>query len=108
MIVAGRAASYLDRYNACKRDVAMEDDRHLEVTVAPTTTVTPTTLSGPAADDDPRPAARAEPAPAEVETGWTIRFGRVARLDPVKVALTIAIVVALVLAGALYLTRRQS
>jgi hypothetical protein len=89
-----------------------DDDRHLEVTVAPMSAVTPTTLSRPDRPDgdDPRPGPRAEPEPepAEVETGWTIRFGRIGRLDPLKVTLVIAIVAVLVLAGTLYLTRRQT
>jgi hypothetical protein len=104
----------------------LDDDRHLEVTAAPTSALmaAPDSMP-PRADrkhgprDEPGPRIEAYPDPdgdvldrtdrdPDVETGWAARLGRIRRIDRMQVMLALAVVVALVLAGALYLTRRQN
>jgi hypothetical protein len=109
-----------------------DDDRHLEVSAAPASALlaTPGAARPPRADRTERAertqhADRTEredradrmerPEPprhdADIEFGWPTRLGRlsrISRIDRTKVMLALAVTVALVLAGALYLTQRQS
>jgi hypothetical protein len=95
-----------------------DDDRHLEVSAAPTSALiaAPDVAAPPRADrkgdrradPDPRAGDDAPPEPEpdpDVATGWATRFRGI---DRTRVMLAIAVAVALVLAGALYLTQRQS
>jgi hypothetical protein len=95
-----------------------DDDRHLEVSAAPASALlaTPDAARPPHADRAER-ADRAQRRPDDrdppeqperdddIEFGWPARFGR---FDRTKVMLALAVTVALALAGALYLTQRQS
>jgi hypothetical protein len=103
----------------------MDDERHLEVTAVPASALVAAPESGrPPGAERNRTAPAARPEPDELDerddrddreqldeldsgpaTGWPTRFGRI---NGLKVALTLAVAVALALAGALYVTQRQS
>lgn len=113
-----------------------DEDRHLEVTAAPTSALMAAPGTAPRADRKRR--SRAEPGPPaesradmsdeysepdagddpvdllgsdtdpDVEPRWASRFGRIRRVDRTQVMLALTVVVALVLAGALYVSRRQN
>jgi hypothetical protein len=100
-----------------------DDDRHLEVSAAPASALLDThdAARPPRADrmeragrmdraDRADPMERPEPPgqDADVEFGTPARFGRFGRIDRTKLMLALAVTVALVLAGALYATQRQS
>lgn len=107
-----------------------DDDRHLEVTVAAPDRVSAAAPGrarrGPGTDRDradrdrdrAQSTGRAESeddhgqrSDRDDEAGAILRFGRsgrFGRIDGVKVALAVAVTVALVLAGALYRTQRRS
>jgi hypothetical protein len=97
-----------------------DDDRHLEVSAAPTSALMAAPDAAPPRADR-EGGRRAEPdvhaendTPPEpdpdpdIEIGWARRFGRISRIDRTKVMLALAVAVALVLAGALYVTQRQN
>jgi hypothetical protein len=99
-----------------------DDDRHLEVSAAPASAVLaePDAARPPRADrperrwDEPGPRSDHDPPEPpgrgadDIEIGWPARFGRFRRFDRTQVMLALAVTVALVLAGALYVTQRQS
>jgi hypothetical protein len=97
----------------------MDDERHLEVTAVPASALVAAPEGArPAAAERERTALAKGPEPDERDdreqldeldsgpaTGWPTRFGRI---NGLKVALTLAVAVALALAGALYVTQRQT